>query len=91
MKYRDMPPSDGSPGCNECRRNPGPRRAQPAGIGSAIVMAADGPGGGEGGSTTINVDVDSIEEAERVFAALAEGGQVQMPIAERSGPTAGAC
>ena len=83
MKYRDMPPSDGSPGCNE----------MPAGtldhvahsqleIGAAILMAADGPGGGEGGSTTINVDVDSIEEAERVFAALAEGGQVQMPLAK---------
>ena len=49
--------------------------------GGAVLMAADGPQRSEGG-TTINVDVDSVEEAERVFAALAEGGQVQMPLAE---------
>ena len=72
MKYRDMPPSDGSPGCNEMPPETLDHVAHSQlEIGSAIVMAADGPGGGEGGSTTINVDVDSIEEAERVFAALA--------------------
>lgn len=83
MKYRDMPPSDGSPGCNEMPPETLDHVAHSQlEIGNAILMAADGPGGGEGGSTTINVDVDSIEEAERVFAALAEGGQAQMPIAE---------
>lgn len=83
MKYRDMPPSDGSPGCNEMPPETLDHVAHSQlEIGTAILMAADGPGGGEGGSTTINVDVDSIEEAQRVFAALAEGGQVQMPIAE---------
>ena len=83
MKYRDMPPSDGSPGCNEMPPETLDHVAHSQlEIGNAIVMAADGPGGGEGSSTTINVDVDSVEEAERVFAALAEGGQVQMPIAE---------
>ena len=49
----------------------------------ATLMGADGPPphGGHG-NTCINVDVKTIEEAERIFAALAEGGQVQMPIAE---------
>ena len=32
--------------------------------------------------TTVNVEVDSIEEAERVFAALSAGGKVQMPLME---------
>ena len=32
--------------------------------------------------TTVNIEVDSIEEAERVFAALSAGGQVQMPLME---------
>jgi len=83
MKYRDMPPSDGSPGCNEMPAETLDHVAHSQlEIDGAILMAADGPGGGEGGSTTINVDVGSIEEAERVFAALSEGGQVQMPIAE---------
>ena len=43
-----------------------------------------------GGNTCINVDVKTVDEAERIFAALAEGGQVQMPSRKRSGPTAGA-
>jgi PhnB protein len=30
----------------------------------------------------VNIVTDSAEEAERVFAALAEGGSVQMPIGE---------
>ena len=34
--------------------------------------------------TTVNIEVDSIEEAERVFAALSDGGTVQMPLMETS-------
>ena len=49
----------------------------------ATLMGADGPPPHDGrGNTCINVDVKTIEEAERIFAALADGGQVQMPIAE---------
>jgi PhnB protein len=50
----------------------------------ATLMGADGPPphGPSASATCINVDVDTIEDAERIFAALAEGGQVQMPIAE---------
>ena len=52
-------------------------------VGSAVLMAADGPTDAEGGgTTTVNVEVDSIEEAERVFAALAAGGKVDMPMSE---------
>ena len=31
---------------------------------------------------TVNIEVDSIEDAERVFATLSAGGQVQMPLME---------
>lgn len=31
---------------------------------------------------TINISVDTPEEADRIFTALAEGGKIQMPIAE---------
>ena len=34
--------------------------------------------------TTVNIDVETAEEAERVFAALSAGGKVQMPLAETS-------
>ena len=51
MKYRDMPPSDGSPGCNEMPSETLDHVAHSQlEIGNAILMAADGPGGGEGSS-----------------------------------------
>ncbi len=34
--------------------------------------------------TTVNVEVETVEEAERVFAALSAGGKVQMPLSETS-------
>jgi len=52
----------------------------------ASLMGADGVMGVETGErrndTTVNVDVGTIEEAERVFAALSVGGKVEMPLAE---------
>jgi PhnB protein len=50
--------------------------------GNAILMGADGPPPHEGGSTCVNIVVDAPQEAERIFAALSEGGSVQCPIAE---------
>jgi PhnB protein len=55
----------------------------------ASIMGADKVMGGpaadkdEGrNDTTVNVDVETIEEAERVFAAMSAGGKVEMPLAE---------
>lgn len=50
----------------------------------ATLMGADGPPdlAKSKSATCINVDVKTVEEAERIFAALAKGGQVQMPMAE---------
>lgn len=51
--------------------------------GGAKLMGADGVENAEGqATTTINIDVENVEEAERVFAALSVGGQVRMPLAE---------
>ena len=53
-------------------------------IGNATVFVSDGMCGGrakfEGFSLAISAA--SIAEAERLFAALGEGGQVQMPMTE---------
>ena len=48
------------------------------------LMGADGPPmeTQAGAGTVNNLMVDSVEDAERVFAALADGGQVQQPIQE---------
>ncbi len=84
MKYGDMPPGsdmDGE-GCGDSNPTPDQVAHCQVEAGGATLMAADGPQAEGPCATTINVDVDSIEEAERVFAALAEGGQVQMPLAE---------
>ncbi len=84
MKYGDMPPSPDmdAEGCGGFMPQPEHVAHCQVEAGGAILMAADGPATDGQGATTINVDVDSVEEAERVFAALADCGQVQMPLAE---------
>lgn len=83
MKYRDMPPMESAEGCGEMPPETLDHVAHSQlEVDGAILMAADGPSPAGENSTTINVDVDSIDEAERVFKALAEGGQIKMPICE---------
>lgn len=52
--------------------------------GGVVLMGADGPqiDAPAGSGTVINIAVDTPEEAERVFAALLEGGSATMPIQE---------
>ncbi len=84
-RYRDMPPGeDMGEGCGQPSQDTLDHIAHSQlEAGGAVLMAVDGPSDGEGGgTTTVNIEVDSIEEAERVFAALAEGGKVGMPMTE---------
>lgn len=56
-------------------------------IGDGLLMGSDDPTADEARPVMgmqINLSVDSVEEATRVFDALAEGGQVGMPISEVS-------
>lgn len=50
--------------------------------GGAVLMGADGPPPHGGTDTIVNIDVDSVEEAERIFGELSEGADVKMPMAE---------
>ena len=51
--------------------------------GGASLMGSDAMENLDGQATTsVNIEVDSVEEAERVFAAMAVGGVVRMPLAE---------
>jgi PhnB protein len=53
-------------------------------FGDNLLMASDDPTG-DGGpvkGAAVNYSVGDTGEAERVFAALAEGGDVTMPMAE---------
>jgi PhnB protein len=51
-------------------------------LGDAVVMASDGRclGRPEFRGFSLSLSVATAAEAERLFAALAEGGQVQMPL-----------
>lgn len=52
--------------------------------GGAELMGADGPPshGQAGQGAFVNVMVDTVEEAERIWARLSQGAQVRMPLQE---------
>jgi len=51
-------------------------------IGETVLMAADVLGAEPMRSAYLSLSVDSSEEAERIYAALNEGGEIFMPMAE---------
>jgi PhnB protein len=53
-------------------------------IGDKTIMGSDAPPGrySKPRGFSINIDSKDVAEAERVFSALGEGGQVHMPMAE---------
>ena len=53
-------------------------------IGSDEIMASDGmgTGGPDFKGVSLSLSIDTPAEADRIFAALGEGGQVQMPIGQ---------
>jgi PhnB protein len=63
--------------------------------GDALLMGADDPSGGFKGTVEgmcVNCSLPDGSEAKRVFDALADGGQVQVPIGETFfSPSFGMC
>jgi len=53
-------------------------------VGNTTLFVSDGMCGGKAKfeGLSLALSADSIAEAERLFAALGEGGQVQMPMTE---------
>jgi PhnB protein len=53
-------------------------------VGDAVLLASDTPPGQKVAPQGVYVmaHVDDVGDAERIFAALAEGGEVEMPIGE---------
>lgn len=50
-------------------------------VGGSVVMASDGcHEGGTFSGFSLSLSVQSVEEADRAFAALSEGGKVTMPL-----------
>lgn len=51
-------------------------------IGGTSLLGADIPNAEPMKSTYLSLTIDTVEEAERIYAVLSEGGQVFMPMEE---------
>jgi PhnB protein len=86
MRLGDVPQQEGYPGPREEEKNLVMNVALPI-LGGHILMGTDVPESMgmkviEGNNVHICLQPDTRAEADRLFAALAEGGQVEMPLAE---------
>jgi len=82
VRFKDAPQP---PGPGQCAASSGNKIMHASfRVGGTTVMASDGHCGGKpdfkGFSLSLTVSTEA--EAERLFAALADGGQVQMPLAK---------
>ena len=89
VTYGEMPSAPGQPPLPEAAKSQVANVHLLAGgasiMGSDSIMGCDDSEKVDGrNDTTVNIDVDSVEEAERVFATMSAGGQVQMPLTETS-------
>lgn len=82
MRYADLPPGEEAPPFDD----PGDlvMHASLRLDGGALIMASDDPGGDGSGvkGVAISLSLDDADEARRVFDALADGGEVEMPLGE---------
>lgn len=87
MRYKENPDPAGAPGCADgSGAGPTPEMVMHAefAVGSTTLMASDGMGSGKAKFEGISLALSpaSADEARRLFDALADGGQVQMPLAK---------
>ena len=82
MTFADMPPGQGMPPMNDAEK----KQVMHARftVGGDTIMGSDAPGGryNKPQGYAVNISVETPEEADRIFAALADGGDVGMPIGE---------
>ncbi len=81
MRFKDAPPSEGAMCSPEATDKIMHACFQ---IGDATIMASDGrcQGAPKFEGFALSLTAPNAAEADRAFAALAEGGQVQMPLGE---------
>lgn len=84
-RFRDNPDPVAGPGCADGGPGPAPDMVMHAEftVGSTTLMASDGMGSGQPRFEGISLALSPADEAaaKRLFGALADGGQVQMPLA----------
>ncbi|GDY38666.1 VOC family protein [Acidovorax sp. NB1] len=87
MRYKDNPDPASAPGCADgSGSGPTPEMVMHAefSVGQTTLMASDGMGSGKASFQGISLALSpaSVADAERLFHALADGGQVQMPLSK---------
>ena len=87
MRYKDNPEPAAGQGCADgSGPGPTPEMVMHAEftVGETTLMASDGMGSGKASFQGISLALSPASEAEaqRLFNALADGGQVQMPLAK---------
>ena len=81
MRFKDNPDAAAQPGCNPPGAEEKVMHAEFR-VGDATLMASDGRCSGQArfGGVSLSLSAPDEATADRFFAALAEGGQVQMPL-----------
>lgn len=87
MRYKENSDPAGAPGCADgSGPGPTPEMVMHAefSVGQTTLMASDGMGSGKTSFQGISLALSPADEAEakRLFDALAEDGQVQMPLSK---------
>jgi PhnB protein len=82
----DVPPQEGQPELTDEQKNQVMNVALPITAGH-VIMGTDAPESmgfklNQGNNVYICLDPDTREEADRLFAALADGGEVEMQLAD---------
>ena len=87
MRFGDMPPTPGQPPVNEDDKNLIMHMTLPI-LGGHLIMGTDAPESMgfnlvQGNNVYINLSPDTRTETDRLFTALADGGKVEMALAEQ--------
>lgn len=87
-RYGDMPPADGQPPMTDDDKRLIMNVQLPI-LGGHLLMGTDAPESmgmtlNQGNNVYVSLHPDSRAEADALFAALSEGGSVQMPMADQS-------
>jgi PhnB protein len=85
-RFGDMPPQEGAPPMNEATKKLVLHVSLPI-TGGYLLMGSDAPEemGFKiimGNNIYINLEPDTKEEADRLFAALSSGGEIEMPMTD---------
>ena len=87
MRFRDLPAGEDCGGMKLSESDLDKIMHIALPVGGGVLMATDtlesmGQTAPEGGSFSLSLSSDSREEADRLFTGLAEGGKVEMPLAD---------